>query len=143
MGLRAAQSFAQRLGFVFDFDWDQCRTEEGYYQINGCIDLCVARALVTIPKTIIGIICLRIFQQYSKHCDMLWMETPTPRLDVAREFSQRVKAVYPNKFLCYNLSPSFNWDAGHLTDNDIRNFCTELGKLGYCWQVKLIFSINS
>ena len=67
---------------------------------------------------------------------MLWMETPTPRLDVAKEFSMKVKAVFPNKFLCYNLSPSFNWDAGHLTDNDIRNFCTELGKLGYCWQVE-------
>lgn len=66
---------------------------------------------------------------------MLWMETPTPRLDVAKEFAQRIKAVYPDKFLSYNLSPSFNWDAGHLTDNDIRNFCSELGKLGYCWQV--------
>lgn len=46
MGLSDARAFAKQLGFVLSFDWDKCRTEEGYYYIKGCMDLCVARCLV-------------------------------------------------------------------------------------------------
>ena len=128
MGLQSAKQLAGKLGFVLDFDWEKPRTEEGYYRIKGCLDLSVARSL-----------------QFCKHCDILWMETPTPRLDTAQEFAQKIKAVYPDKFLSYNLSPSFNWDAGHLTDQDIRTFCSDIAKLGYCWQFITLagFHMNS
>ena len=42
---------------------------------------------------------------------MSWMETPTPCTKLAAKFSELVKLVHPTKFLAYNLSPSFNWDA--------------------------------
>jgi len=36
--------------------------------------------------------------------------------------------------LAYNLSPSFNWDAHGMSDNDIRTFVDDLGKLGFTFQ---------
>ena len=45
-----------------------------------------------------------------------------------------MKQDHPTKFLCYNLSPSFNWSVSGMTDTEIQNFCDELGKCGYVWQ---------
>lgn len=36
--------------------------------------------------------------------------------------------------LSYNLSPSFNWDAQKMTDEDLENFIPNLASMGYCWQ---------
>ena len=36
--------------------------------------------------------------------------------------------------LAYNLSPSFNWDASGMTDNQLAIFNDELGVLGFVWQ---------
>ena len=33
--------------------------------------------------------------------------------------------------LAYNLSPSFNWDTTGLSDDEMRHFPEELGKLGF------------
>lgn len=33
MSLEQAMSFAKKNNFEFYFDWDKCRTEEGYYMI--------------------------------------------------------------------------------------------------------------
>ena len=38
---------------------------------------------------------------------------------------------YPDKMLAYNLSPSFNWDTTGLSDDEMRQFPEELGKLGF------------
>jgi len=48
---------------------------------------------------------------------MLWMETPTPDLNVAKEFADKLHKYSPNKWLAYNLSPSFNWDRAGM-DNE-------------------------
>lgn len=61
------------------------------------------------------------------------METPKPDLSVAQEFADGIHAEKPDLFLAYNLSPSFNWDASGLTDEDISKFIPNLGKMGYCW----------
>ena len=66
---------------------------------------------------------------------MLWMETPTPNLEVAIHYAQEVKKKCPRIFLSYNLSPSFNWNAGNMKDAEIADFSIELGKVGYSWQV--------
>ena len=63
------------------------------------------------------------------------METPTPNISVARRFAEGMAKYAPKKFLAYNLSPWFNWDAAGMTDKEIENFAVELGKLGYVWQV--------
>jgi isocitrate lyase len=36
--------------------------------------------------------------------------------------------------LAYNLSPSFNWDAAKMTDEEIRTYTARLAQLGFCWQ---------
>ena len=70
---------------------------------------------------------------YAPCCDLLWCETSTPDLDEAREFAEAIHAVYPNKMLAYNCSPSFNWRA-HLDDAEIAVFQKELGAMGYAFQ---------
>jgi isocitrate lyase len=62
------------------------------------------------------------------------METKSPILAQATEFAQGVLARHPKIMLAYNLSPSFNWDAAGMTDNDMRTFIGDLGKLGFSWQ---------
>ena len=59
------------------------------------------------------------------------METKTADLADAREFAEAIHAVFPDQMLAYNLSPSFNWDTTGMTDDEMRAFPAELGKLGY------------
>jgi isocitrate lyase len=59
------------------------------------------------------------------------METKTANLDDARKFADAIHAEYPDKMLAYNLSPSFNWDTTGMTDEQMRQFPEELGKLGF------------
>ncbi|MGH3408421.1 MAG: isocitrate lyase [Streptosporangiaceae bacterium] len=92
------------------------RTAEGFYRIRNGIEPCIARGLA-----------------YAPHAELLWMETSKPDLDVAREFAEAIKAVYPDQMLAYNCSPSFNWRA-HLDEGTIEKFQRELGEMGYTFQ---------
>ncbi len=92
------------------------RTAEGYHRVRAGLDPCIARGLA-----------------YAPHADLLWMETSTPDLDVARRFAEGIKARYPDQMLAYNCSPSFNWRA-HLDDASIAKFQRELGHMGYRFQ---------
>ena len=65
--------------------------------------------------------------------DLLWMETSKPDLDVAREFAEGIKRVYPDQMLAFNCSPSFNWRA-HLDESTIAKFSKELAAMGYQFQ---------
>jgi isocitrate lyase len=92
------------------------RTAEGFYRVRNGIEPCIARGLA-----------------YAPYADLLWMETSTPDLAVARQFAEAVKARYPDQLLAYNCSPSFNWRK-HLDDDAIAKFQRELGHLGYAFQ---------
>ncbi|MEV0941515.1 isocitrate lyase [Micromonospora wenchangensis] len=92
------------------------RTAEGFYRVRNGIEPCIARGLA-----------------YAPHADLLWMETSTPDLEVARRFAEAIKAEYPDQLLAYNCSPSFNWRK-HLDDSTIAKFQRELGHLGYRFQ---------
>ena len=46
MSLNDAKALATKMGFEFYFDWERCRTEEGYYRVKGSVDFCVARCKV-------------------------------------------------------------------------------------------------
>jgi isocitrate lyase len=92
------------------------RTAEGFYRVRGGIESCIARGLA-----------------YAPYADLLWMETSTPDLDVAREFAEAIRDVYPDQLLAYNCSPSFNWRA-HLDEGTIEKFQRELGEMGYKFQ---------
>ena len=99
-----------------DIDWsaELARTPEGYYQVRGGIPYAIAKSLAAAP-----------------FADLLWMETKTANLDDARQFADAIHAEFPDKMLAYNLSPSFNWDTTGMSDDDMRRFPDELGKLGF------------
>lgn len=101
------------------------RTAEGFYRVRNGIQACIARGLA-----------------YSPHSDLLWMETGTPDLDVAREFAEAIKAEYPDQMLAYNCSPSFNWKK-HLDDSTIAKFQRELGHMGYKFQFITLAGFHS
>jgi isocitrate lyase len=92
------------------------RTAEGFYRVRNGLEACIARGLA-----------------YAPHSELLWMETSTPDLAVARKFAEAIKADYPDQMLAYNCSPSFNWRA-HLDSDTIADFQRELGAMGYKFQ---------
>jgi isocitrate lyase len=92
------------------------RTAEGFYRVTGGIEPCIARGLA-----------------YAPHAELLWMETSTPDLDLARQYAEAIKAAYPDQMLTYNCSPSFNWRA-NLDQDTIAKFQRELGAMGYTFQ---------
>lgn len=92
------------------------RTSEGFYHIQNGLEPCIARA-----------------KSYAPYADMIWMETGTPDLELAKKFAEGVKAEYPDQLLAYNCSPSFNWSA-HLEKDEIAKFQNELGKMGFKFQ---------
>jgi isocitrate lyase len=92
------------------------RTAEGFFKVRNGLESCIARGLA-----------------YAPYSDLLWMETSTPDLSVARKFAEAVKRQYPDQMLAYNCSPSFNWKH-NLDDDTIARFQRELGAMGYKFQ---------
>jgi len=121
-----AKKLAKSFGFG-DVFWCKYapRTVEGYFHVIGGMDYAVVRGIA-----------------YSEVSDLLWAETSTPNVKEISEFAHGVHAVVPHQMLSYNLSPSFNWDlAGSL--DDIKNFQTELGKLGICYHFCTLFGFHT
>jgi isocitrate lyase len=112
--LYAAREKAKELGVVAKWDPELAKTPEGYYQLRGGIPYAVAKSLAAAP-----------------FADILWMETKTADLADAREFAEAIHAEFPEKMLAYNLSPSFNWDTTGMSDDEMRAFPEELGKMGF------------
>ncbi|MFD6179116.1 MULTISPECIES: isocitrate lyase [unclassified Isoptericola] len=92
------------------------RTGEGFYEVRNGVEPCIARA-----------------KAYAPYADLIWMETGTPDLELARSFAEAVKADFPDQMLAYNCSPSFNWKK-HLDDDTIAKFQRELGAMGFRFQ---------
>ena len=92
------------------------RTAEGFFRIKNGVDTAIARGLA-----------------YAPYADMIWCETSTPDLTLARRFAAGIHAKYPGKLLAYNCSPSFNWRK-NLSDGEIARFQRELAEMGYRFQ---------
>ena len=92
------------------------RTAEGFYKVRNGIEPCIARGLA-----------------YADYADLLWMETGTPDLELAKKFADAIHDKFPDQLLAYNCSPSFNWKK-HLDDDTIAKFQRELGAMGYKFQ---------
>ena len=60
----------------------------------------------------------------------------------AGHFAKGIKNIYPNQFLSYNCSPSFNWKA-KLSDKEIRSFKDELGELNVKFQFITLAGFHS
>merc|ERR1712012_1398890 len=71
---------------------------------------------------------------FGEVADLVWMETGKPGYQQAEEFAKDTLSALPHLMLAYNQSPSFNWDASGLTDEQMKTYCSDLAKLGYCWQ---------
>jgi isocitrate lyase len=115
---RASIDEARRAAAAFDLDlhWDPelPRTPDGFYRIRAGIESAIARSITAAP-----------------FADLLWMETKTADLADARRFAVAVHAVHPGKMLAYNLSPSFSWDTTGMTEEEMRRFPADLGRLGF------------
>ncbi len=105
---------ADALEIRVTWDPELPKTPDGYYQVQGGIDYAIAKSLAAAP-----------------FADLLWMETKTADLDDARRFAEAIHAEHPEKMLAYNLSPSFNWDTTGLSDDEMRRFPEDLGRLGF------------
>eukprot|EP00475_Leptophrys_vorax_P003078 TRINITY_DN1178_c0_g2_i2.p1 TRINITY_DN1178_c0_g2~~TRINITY_DN1178_c0_g2_i2.p1 ORF type:complete len:324 (+),score=93.03 TRINITY_DN1178_c0_g2_i2:133-1104(+) len=100
-----------------EWDWEKPRTKEGYYRVRGGVEFGIMRGIAFAP-----------------YADLVWMETKDPSIKEARHFARAVKAVHPWVKFAYNLSPSFNWDAAGMNEQEIGDFQDQLGKEGYVWQ---------
>ena len=112
--LYEAREKAKALGADAGWDCERVKTPEGYYQLRGGIPYAIAKSLAAAP-----------------FADILWMETKTADLADAKQFADAIHAVYPDKMLAYNLSPSFNWDTTGMSDDEMRRFPEEIGKMGF------------
>lgn len=112
--LYTAREKAREIGAAVGWDCELAKTPEGYYQVRGGIPYAITKSLAAAP-----------------FADILWMETKTADLADAREFAEAIHAEFPEKMLAYNLSPSFNWDTTGMTDDEMRAFPEELGKMGF------------
>ncbi|GMM33009.1 isocitrate lyase 1 [Saccharomycopsis crataegensis] len=112
-----ARALAKKLlGKEIYFNWESPRVREGYYRIRGGTQCAVNRG--------------RAFAPYA---DLIWMESKLPDYAQAQEFAQGIKEAYPDQWLAYNLSPSFNWNLA-MTAADQETYIKRLSKLGYVWQ---------
>jgi isocitrate lyase len=101
------------------------RSEEGYHWIRPGVESAIARG-----------------RAYAPYADMIWCETSVPDLLQAKKFAEGIRSEYPDKLLCYNCSPSFNWKA-YMDDAAIAKFQRELGAMGYKFQFVTLAGFHS
>jgi isocitrate lyase len=112
--LYEAADKARSMGITTTWDCELPRTPDGYYHVQGGIPYAIAKSLAVAP-----------------FADLIWMETKTADLHDAKLFADAIHAEFPDQMLAYNLSPSFNWDTTGMSDEEMRRFPEELGKMGF------------
>ncbi|CNL63411.1 isocitrate lyase [Yersinia aldovae] len=101
------------------------RTPEGFFRTHAGIEQAISRGLA-----------------YAPYADLVWCETSTPDLALAKRFADAVHEKFPGKLLAYNCSPSFNWKK-NLNDQEIASFQDELSAMGYKYQFITLAGIHS
>ena len=101
------------------------RTAEGFYRVNNGLEQAISRGVA-----------------YAEYADLIWCETGTPDLEVAKAFADGVRKEHPEQLLAYNCSPSFNWKK-YLDDATIAKFQRELGAMGYKYQFITLAGIHN
>ncbi|CCG91743.1 isocitrate lyase [Candidatus Methylacidiphilum fumarolicum] len=108
-----------------DREFIKRRTEEGFFEIQGGLDLAIARALVFAP-----------------YVDILWFESSKPDLLSAQRFAEAIHRTFPGKLLAYNCSPSFYWKE-YMKEEQIASFHNRLASWGYKLQVISLAGFHS
>lgn len=101
------------------------RTVEGFFKMKGGIDSAISRGLA-----------------YAPYADLIWCETSEPNLAEAQKFAEGVHSKFPDKWLAYNCSPSFNWKK-KLDPQTIARFRAELYRMGYKFQFVTLAGFHS
>ena len=101
------------------------RTPEGFFRVRAGVEQAISRGLA-----------------YAPYADVLWCETSTPDLELARRFAEAIHARFPGKLLAYNCSPSFNWKINR-DDRTIAHFQQSLADMGYRFQFITLAGIHS
>jgi len=101
------------------------RTHEGFYRTHAGIEQAISRGLA-----------------YAAYADIVWCETSTPDLALAKRFADAIHQQFPGKLLAYNCSPSFNWKK-NLDDKTIASFQDQLATMGYQYQFITLAGIHS
>ncbi len=102
------------------------RTKEGFYRLkDDGLNFAIKRAIA-----------------YSPYADLVWCETGTPDLAVARKFAEAVKRAHPEQMLAYNCSPSFNW-AKAMDRDQMAKFQIELNAMGFKFQFVTLAGFHS
>jgi isocitrate lyase len=115
----------------YDHPWidRDSRTEEGFFRLKQgnkhSVEHAIARGLA-----------------YGAYADLVWWETSEPDLGEAREFATEFKKKYPNKYLAYNCSPSFNWRK-KMTDAEAAKYQEEIAAMGYRYQFVTLAGFHS
>ena len=115
----------------YDHPWidRDSRTDEGFFRLKQgnkhSVEHAIARGLA-----------------YGAYADLVWWETSEPDLGEAREFAQEFKKKYPDKFLAYNCSPSFNWRK-KMSDADAARYQDEIAAMGYRYQFVTLAGFHS
>jgi isocitrate lyase len=92
------------------------RSKEGFFYVKSGLEQAISRGLA-----------------YAPYADIIWCETSKPNIAEAEEFARAIHHKFPGKLLCYNCSPSFNWQA-NLSEKDLRTFREQLFEMGYKYQ---------
>lgn len=113
-------------GTEIAWDWDLPRTKEGYYHYRGGMAAALKRTLA-----------------FSDVADLLWLETKAPDLQQAQSFARTIREKNPDKWLVYNLSPSFNWGSHGFSPEQLKSFIWDLGKEGFLIQLISLAGLHS
>jgi isocitrate lyase len=92
------------------------RTADGFHRVEPGWYACVTRELAFAP-----------------YADVLWLETPTPDLAVARAFACIIHSQYPDKLLAYSYTRPFTGQT-HQDGASVAKFQRELAAMGYQFQ---------
>lgn len=131
-GLNVSEALrvAHKLEPEFYFSADAARNVAGYYLFRGCVEASIARSALA-----------------GKLVDVLWPNAGSYDIDVMERYAKGVRAIYPEKWLGYNVTGEFPAD-GECTrsilwsmltrlgsrDEEVKDLNNRLAKNGYCWQ---------
>ena len=86
--------------------------------------------------------CIARGLAYAPYSDLIWMETSTPNLEVARNLLKVSMNSFQGKCLPTNCSPSFNWQK-HLERDELASFQRDIAAMGYRYQFVTLASFHS
>ncbi|KAF3902378.1 hypothetical protein ABW20_dc0102402 [Dactylellina cionopaga] len=114
------------LGHDIFYSWEIPRTREGFYHFKAGVPAAVKRSLAFAP-----------------YADLLWLETKKPDVKQATGFAKQIREAYKDKWMVYNLSPSFNWLGEGFTEQNLRSFIWDLAKGGFVLQLISLAGLHS